>query len=104
MRPDLVAQEAAAFSENAVFMLDTSLSESPDRFVAVSMKLLRFQILASDPDIKHFNVLAFNVAVPTGSSRRAGSTTPMPGARRPWPSWTVSCSKAPPTSAPLSKS
>ena len=60
VRPDLAAQEAASFSENAVFMLDTSLSENPDRF-AVSMKLLR-QILAGDPGIKRFNVLAFNVA------------------------------------------
>jgi hypothetical protein len=60
VRPDLAAQEAASSAENAVFMLDTSLSENPDRF-AVSMKLLR-QILANDPGIKRFNVLAFNIA------------------------------------------
>ncbi len=60
VRPDLADKEAASFSENAVFMLDTSLSEHPDRF-AVNMKLLR-QILAGDPGIKRFNVLAFNVA------------------------------------------
>jgi von Willebrand factor type A domain/Vault protein inter-alpha-trypsin domain len=60
VRPDLAAQETDSFSENAVFMLDTSLSENPDRF-AVSMKLLR-QILAGDPGIKRFNVLAFYIA------------------------------------------
>src|SRR5262249_45856982 len=47
------------FAEHAVFLLDTSLSEHPDRF-AVSMKLLR-KVLESDSDIKHFNILAFNV-------------------------------------------
>jgi len=60
VRPQLQSQEAAAFSDSAVFLLDTSLSEHPDRF-AVSMKLLR-QILAGDPGIKRFNILCFNVA------------------------------------------
>jgi hypothetical protein len=59
IRPDLKVEKAAPFSENAVFLLDTSLSEHPDRF-AVSMKLLR-KILETDPDIKRFNVLTFSV-------------------------------------------
>jgi tetratricopeptide (TPR) repeat protein len=60
VRPDLPVQAAQPFAEHAVFLLDTSLSEHPDRF-AVSMKLLR-TVLETDPAIKHFNVLAFNVA------------------------------------------
>jgi tetratricopeptide (TPR) repeat protein len=59
LRPDLKAEADKPFAENAVFLLDTSLSEHPDRF-AVSMRLLR-QILEKDPDVKRFNVLAFNV-------------------------------------------
>jgi tetratricopeptide (TPR) repeat protein len=46
------------FAEHAVFLLDTSLSEHPDRF-AVNLKLLR-KILESDTDLKQFNVVAFN--------------------------------------------
>src|SRR5205085_11777511 len=46
------------FARHAVFLLDTSLSEQPERF-AVSMRLLR-SILEGDPDLEHFNVLAFN--------------------------------------------
>src|SRR5262249_23649523 len=42
-----------------VFLLDTSLSEHPDRF-HVSMMLLR-RILEDDKDIQSFNILAFNV-------------------------------------------
>src|SRR4051794_34500084 len=53
-------EQAKPFAGQAVFLLDTSLSEHPDRF-AVSMKLLR-KILESDPDIEFFNVLTFNVA------------------------------------------
>ncbi len=45
---------------DAVFLLDTSLSEHPDRF-GVSMKLLR-AILEGDPAIRRFNVIAFNAA------------------------------------------
>jgi hypothetical protein len=60
IRPDLAAEADRPFAEHAVFLLDTSLSEHPDRF-GVSMKLLR-KILESDPDIKQFNVLTFNVA------------------------------------------
>jgi hypothetical protein len=59
VRPDLKVEKAQPFSENAVFLLDTSWSEHPDRF-AVSMKLLR-KILETDPDIKRFNVLTFSV-------------------------------------------
>jgi tetratricopeptide (TPR) repeat protein len=58
IRPDLDVAKAAPFSENAVFLLDTSLSEA-GRF-AVNMMLLR-KILETDPDIKRFNVLTFNV-------------------------------------------
>jgi Vault protein inter-alpha-trypsin domain len=51
VRPDLRATAAEPFAQHAVFLLDTSLSEHPDRF-AVNMKLLR-KILESDPGIKH---------------------------------------------------
>jgi hypothetical protein len=59
IRPQLKVETGRPFAEHAVFMLDTSLSEHPDRF-AVSMKLWQ-QILQSDPGIKKFNILAFNV-------------------------------------------
>jgi hypothetical protein len=59
VRPELKAEQAKPFAENAVFLLDTSLSEHPDRFT-VSMKLLR-KILESDADITNFNILSFNV-------------------------------------------
>jgi Ca-activated chloride channel homolog len=60
LRPEVPAiDKGAPFAAHAVFLLDTSLSEYPDRF-NVSMKLLK-RILESDPDIKHFNVLTFNV-------------------------------------------
>src|SRR5262249_26253891 len=58
-RPELRAQEAKPFARHAVFLLDASQSEHPDRF-GVSMKLLR-KILETDGDIQQFNVLAFNV-------------------------------------------
>jgi hypothetical protein len=60
LRPDL--KQVAAdkpFASHAVFLLDTSLSEHPDRF-GVNVKLMR-QILENDADIKQFNVLTFNV-------------------------------------------
>jgi hypothetical protein len=61
LRPELSkVQSERAFAGQAVFLLDTSLSEHPDRF-AVNMKLLH-KILESDPDIKQFNILTFNVA------------------------------------------
>jgi hypothetical protein len=60
LRPQLksVAKDRA-FASHAVFLLDTSQSEHPERF-NVNMKLLT-QILEGDPDIKHFNILLFNV-------------------------------------------
>jgi hypothetical protein len=61
LRPEVpVLDKATGFASHAVFLLDTSLSEHPDRF-AVSMKLLQ-KILETDPDIRHFNILTFNTA------------------------------------------
>jgi hypothetical protein len=60
VRPQLSqAPKEDAFASRAVFLLDTSLSEHPDRF-DVSMKLLQ-KILQSDPSIQEFNVVAFSV-------------------------------------------
>src|SRR5207244_615121 len=59
IRPQLKIETGRPFADHAVFLLDTSLSEHPDRF-AVSMKLWQ-QILQLDPGIKQFNILAFNV-------------------------------------------
>ena len=59
IRPELKVEKAEPFARQAVFLLDTSLSEHPDRFDR-NMKLMR-KILESDADIKQFNVLAFNV-------------------------------------------
>jgi tetratricopeptide (TPR) repeat protein len=59
VRPQLKTETSRPFADHAVFLLDTSLSEHPDRF-AVSMKLWQ-QILQNDPGIKKFNILAFNV-------------------------------------------
>jgi len=59
IRPDLKVEKARPFAKQAVFLLDTSLSEHPDRF-DLNMKLLR-GILEADADIEKFNVLTFNV-------------------------------------------
>jgi von Willebrand factor type A domain/Vault protein inter-alpha-trypsin domain len=60
LRPDLKKiEKTKPFASHAVFLLDTSLSEHPDRF-NVNMKLLK-KILENDADIKHFNILTFNV-------------------------------------------
>lgn len=59
IRPELDVAAAKPFASHAVFMLDTSLSEYPDRF-GINMQLMR-AILESDPAIKHFNVLTFDV-------------------------------------------
>jgi hypothetical protein len=60
IRPELPKiDNPQPFAAHAVFLLDTSLSEHPDRF-ALNMKLLR-RILENDPDIKDFNILAFNI-------------------------------------------
>jgi tetratricopeptide (TPR) repeat protein len=60
IRPELKEEAAKPFAAHAVFLLDTSLSEHPDRF-NVRMKLLR-KILETDDAIKHFNILTFDVA------------------------------------------
>ncbi len=60
IRPGLKAEQAKPFADRAVFLLDTSLSEHPDRF-AVSMKLMR-KVLDTDPGIKRFNALTFDSA------------------------------------------
>ena len=60
LRPQLKTRmNARPSAEHAVFLLDTSLSEHPERF-DVSMRLLR-RILETDTAIKQFNVLTFNV-------------------------------------------
>jgi hypothetical protein len=60
LRPDLKKiEKGKPFASEAVFLLDTSLSEQGDRFDR-NMKLMK-QILESDADIKRFNVLTFNV-------------------------------------------
>jgi hypothetical protein len=60
LRPQLKSvAKNHGFASQAVFLLDTSLSEHPDRF-AVSMKLLK-AILEGDAGIKQFNILTFNV-------------------------------------------
>lgn len=60
LRPSLKAMpQSKPFASHAVFLLDTSLSEHPERF-AVNLKLLQ-TILKNDPDIKRFNILTFNV-------------------------------------------
>jgi hypothetical protein len=60
IRPELKAKAAKPFAAHAVFLLDTSLSEHPDRF-DVSMRLLR-KILETDTSIERFNILTFDVA------------------------------------------
>jgi hypothetical protein len=69
LRPQLSEEEAARFAKHAVFILDTSLSEEPDRF-NISIKLLT-KILESDTSIEKFQVLLFDVGArwlmrPTG--------------------------------------
>src|SRR5262249_14676578 len=56
--PDLMKVEDKPFGKHGVFLLDTSLSESPDRF-RTSMQLLK-AILEADDSLEHFNVLCFN--------------------------------------------
>jgi hypothetical protein len=59
VRPELKVEKAKPFAHHAIFLLDTSLSEHPDRF-DVNMRLMR-AILEADSDIEKFNVLTFNV-------------------------------------------
>ncbi len=51
-------QQSKPFAEHAVFLLDSSLSEHPDRF-ALNVRLMK-QVLESDPDLKQFNILTFS--------------------------------------------
>jgi tetratricopeptide (TPR) repeat protein len=62
------------FASHAVFLLDTSLSEHPDRFT-VNMKLLQ-KILETDSDIKRFNILTFNVGAAWLNSKSFFDNTP----------------------------
>jgi von Willebrand factor type A domain/Vault protein inter-alpha-trypsin domain len=59
VRPELKVEAGKAFAKHAVFLLDTSLSEHPDRF-NVNMKLMK-KILEGDTNIQKFNVLPFNI-------------------------------------------
>jgi len=59
IRPELKAEAGKAFAKHAIFLLDTSLSEHPDRF-NVNMKLMQ-KILEGDKTIQNFNVLTFNI-------------------------------------------
>jgi hypothetical protein len=74
LRPDLKAEKAEPFARHAVFLLDTSLSEHPDRF-DLNMKLLR-AILEGDPGIHQFNVLTFNVGAAWVEPKRWLNNTP----------------------------
>ena len=59
VRPELPSEVKAAFAKHAVFLLDTSLSEDPDRF-NVNVAILR-EILEQDTSIAKFNVACFDV-------------------------------------------
>ena len=60
LRPDLPeAATVRPWSDRAVFLLDTSFSESPDRFNA-SLKIL-LRILETDTALRYFNVMCFDV-------------------------------------------
>jgi hypothetical protein len=59
LRPQLGEEKAAAFAKHAIFLLDISLSEEPDRF-NTSVKILA-KILESDNTIEKFQVLLFDV-------------------------------------------
>jgi tetratricopeptide (TPR) repeat protein len=60
VRPELPVETAKPFAEDAVFLLDTSLSEHPDRF-DINMRLMH-KVLENDAEIKRFNILTFDVA------------------------------------------
>jgi len=59
LHPNLPKAKVGKGTPRAVFLLDTSLSENPDRF-AVNRKLIQ-RILERDDAIKSFNVLLFDV-------------------------------------------
>ncbi|MHC4920738.1 MAG: VIT domain-containing protein [Planctomycetota bacterium] len=58
IRPDIPVHASNAYADRAVFLLDTSFSEEPDRFHA-NLEILK-QILHSDADIKLFNIACFD--------------------------------------------
>ncbi len=59
LQPQLSEEEAAPFAKHAVFLVDTSLSEEPDRF-NTSAALLK-KILEGDEAIEKFQVLLFDI-------------------------------------------
>jgi hypothetical protein len=59
LRPGISSKDAAPSGRHAVFMVDTSLSEHPDRF-NTSVKLLK-AILERDSSIENFQVMLFDV-------------------------------------------
>jgi len=59
VRPEIPAFVEKPWSDRAVFLLDTSMSEHPDRFNA-SLHILKC-ILEKDTDIRRFNVMCFDV-------------------------------------------
>jgi hypothetical protein len=60
VRPEMPAiDRPAPFADHAVFLLDTSQSENHGS-LGIRVKLLR-KVLEGDPDIRAFNILAFNV-------------------------------------------
>lgn len=60
IRPDLPAAEATTGAAQAVFLLDTSLSSSPDRF-NVWLKMMRSILDKNRDSLKKFAVLFFNI-------------------------------------------
>lgn len=60
LTPDLPAEDAAAGSPHATFLVDTSLSASPDKF-NVWLKLLETTLAKNRDSMKHFAVLFFNI-------------------------------------------
>ncbi|MDC0742430.1 DUF2135 domain-containing protein [Polyangium mundeleinium] len=58
--PQFPASAAAKGEENALFLVDTSLSSNPDRF-NVWLKLLDALLANNEDTIKHYNVLFFNI-------------------------------------------
>jgi hypothetical protein len=58
--PELPAEDIAAGAENAIFLVDTSLSSNPDKF-NVWLKLLESTLTKNRDATKRFAVLFFNV-------------------------------------------
>jgi tetratricopeptide (TPR) repeat protein len=59
LNPSFPALTTGVGAEEAVFLLDTSLSQDPDEF-GISLKLMR-RILESNAEIKRFNILFFHI-------------------------------------------